>query len=307
MVRQTDAYLAHELFEDNNLPVTFTEFMQCAGRHALGYLGEAQLEANIPESMGQERGRLIRELGGGELHAAEQYTDIVTGRTFRQSLLIHAARSAVADRSLPIERVDGLHFIAPLGLKITPSTEPDQWSIDAGEGRVFDTGDAVSAEVLQRLAARLPSTSTLDDIAPTAIADEAERTRTRGTLMQLLCRGVLEATSKPVRCAPALPDRPKVWPLAASDAAAGMEFTATLRHAPYAISPKARILMPLADGTRDHKTLVECLSNFVIGEGVQISENGVPIKDPRRLREICSETVNQQLDAFARAGLFAVT
>lgn len=126
-------------------------------------------------------------------------------------------------------------------------------------------------------------------------------------LMQWVSRGVLETSSEPVRCAPALPDRPKVWPLAASDAAAGMEFTATLRHAPYAISPKARILMPLADGTRDHKTLVECLSNFVIGEGVQISENGVPIKDPRRLREICSETVNQQLDAFARAGLFAVT
>ncbi len=303
MVRQTDAYLAHELFEDNNLPVTFTEFMQCAGRHALGYLGEAQLEANIPESMGQERGRLIRELGGGELHAAEQYTDIVTGRTFRQSLLIHAARAAAADRSLPIERVDGLHFIAPLGLKITPSPEPDRWSIDAGEGRIFDTGDSVSAEVLQRLAGRLPSTSTLDDIAPTAIADEAERTRTRGTLMQLLCRGVLEASLEPVRCAPGLPDRPKVWPLAASDAATGMEFTATLRHAPYAISPKARILMPLADGTRSRADMAQALLTAMLAGTVQVSESGVPVTDRDRLAAISREAVDRQLENYAKVGL----
>ncbi len=303
MVRQTDAYLAHELFEDNNLPVTFTEFMQCAGRHGLGYLGEAQPAANIPESIGQQRGRLIRELGGGELHAAEQYMDIFTGRTFRQSVLIHAARAAAADRSLPIERVDGLHFIAPLGLKITPSPEPDQWSIDAGEGRIFDTGDAASAEALKRLAARLPSSSTLDDIAPAGRTAEAERTRIRSVLMQWVSRGVLETSSEPVRCAPALTDRPKVWPLAASDAAAGREWTATLRHAPFPVSPQARLLLPLADGTRNRAELAAALLESMLAGTVQVSEHGEPVTDRERLATICGEAVDRQLETYARVGL----
>ncbi|MGQ0484932.1 MAG: methyltransferase regulatory domain-containing protein [Hyphomicrobiales bacterium] len=303
MARNTDAYLAHELFEEHNAPSTFKDFMAAASHHGLAYLCEAQLMANIPESGGPVRGRLVRELAVNGLHAAEQYTDIVTGRTFRQSLLIHEGRAADADRSLPASRADGLHFVAPTGMKIEHSPETGRWSIDDGDGTISETGEPAVAAALQRLAARLPSSGSLDEIAPAENTGQEDRGKIRASLMQLLCHGSLEAATVPVICAAGLPERPKVWPLAASDGAAGMEHTATLRHAAFAISPQARFLLPLADGTRDRPALIDCLLQFVLGGGVSISETGVPVTDPDRLRAICTNAVDGELAAFARVGL----
>jgi SAM-dependent methyltransferase len=303
MARNSDAYLAHELFEENNAPCTFRDFMAAASHHGLAYLCEAQLMANIPENGGAVRGRWVRELAGNELHAAEQYTDIFTGRTFRQSLLIHAGRAAEPDRSLPATRAEGLHFIAPTGMKIAPSPETGQWSIDDGDGTVSETGEPVAAAALQRLVARLPSSSSLDQLAPAAATGQEDRVKIRATVMQLLCEGSLEAATLPVICAAGLPERPKAWKLAASDAAAGMQCTATLRHAAFVISPQARFLLPLADGTRDRAALIDCLLQFALGGGVSISENGVPVTDRQRLASICSEAVDRQLETYARVGL----
>lgn len=303
MARNTDAYLAHELFEENNAPCTFSDFVAAASHHGLAYLCEAQLMANIPENGGEVRGRLMRELAGNELHAMQQYMDILTGRTFRQSLLIHEGRAADADRTLPATRAEGLHFVAPPGMKCEHSPETGQWSIDDGDGTISETGEPAVAAALQRLVARLPSSSSLDEIAPVEDAGQEDRGKIRASLMQLLCRGSLEAATLPVICAAGLPDRPKVWPLAASDAAAGMDRTATLRHAAFAISPQARFLLPLADGTRDRAALIDCLLQFVLAGGVTISEKSVPVTDPDRLLAICTSAVGDQLATFARAGL----
>ncbi len=303
MVHNTDAYLTHELFEENNAPCTFKDFMAAASHHGLAYLGEAQLMANIPENGGAVRARVVRELAGNDLHAMEQYTDYFTGRTFRQSLLIHEGRAADTDRTLPATRAEGLHFIAPLGLKIEHLPATGQWSIDDDDGTILETGEPAVAAALQRLVARLPSSSSLDEIVPAEDSGQKDRGKIRASLMQLLCRGSLEAATLPVICAAGLPERPKVWPLAASDAAAGMERTATLRHAAFVISPQARFLLPLADGTRDRAALIDCLLQFVLGGGVTISDKGVPVTDRQRLTTICSEAVDRQLETYARVGL----
>jgi methyltransferase-like protein len=293
-----DAYLLHELFEENNAPVAFTAFAKAAARHRLAYLSEAQLISNIPENAGSERGALIRELGRGELHATEQATDIVTGRTFRQSLVIHDARARDADRSFAAERLEGLHFIAPLGLKVEPARDAGKWSITSSEGWILETGDEKVAEALRRLIARLPASSRIEEIA-----DKESEARVMRVLMQLLCRGELDVSSDPVSCANSVGPRPRVWPLAASDAAAGLERTATLRHAAYKIAPPARVILPLANGSRSVDEIGAAVLEAVTRMGVEISEKGVPVTDRGRLAAICLEATQRELTNCARLGL----
>lgn len=303
MAQQPDAYLAHELLEDNNAPCTFSDFVAAAKRHGLGYLGETTLMAGIPENSGAVRGALIRDLAGDDPLAVEQYIDIVVGRTFRQSMLVDQRRAQGVERSLREELLDDLHLIAPLSLKVTASGDAGPWSIDDGEGSVSETADPAAAEAVKRLVARLPASSTLNDLAPPGQASAEDRNTMREGLMRLLCMGMIEASTCPINRAAGVSLKPKVWPLAISDAEAGLDHTATLRHAPFEITPQARFLMPLANGTRDRGALIGHLFDFVIGGGVQISEHGVPVTDPDRLKEICRAAVDKQLTAFARAGL----
>lgn len=305
MVQQPDAYLAHELLEENNAPCTFTSFATMAKRHGLAYLGETTLMASIPENSGAARGALIRELAGGDPLAIEQYIDIVVGRTFRQSMLVHERRAEAIERSLREERMEDLHLIAPLSLKVTASSDTGPWSIDDGEGSIVETADPVAAEAAKKLVARLPSSSALDDLAPASETSADDRAKMREGLMRLLCMGMIEASTLPVTCAAGVPAKPRVWPLAIGDATEGLAYTATLRHAPFEVSPQARFLMPLADGTRDRDTLIGCLYDFIIGGGVQISEHGAPVTDPGRLKEISTAAVDKQLAQFARMGLLA--
>jgi SAM-dependent methyltransferase len=303
MFKQSDAYLQHELLEEENCPCTITEFAHEAGRSGLAYLAESWLFAS---SIGTREARVVdflQAMAGDSPVAREQYFDIVTGRTFRQSLLIHGNRANEIDRSLTAVRLDGLHFVVPTDLKMTVSSTPDEWTAEDNSGTKVTIADRGTAAALAEMIAEAPASTSFADASAKAREAGGDPERLVQQLVTLVREGILDPSASPVKCARTAGERPKVWQVAASDASAGLESTATLRHAPFEISPKARFLMPLADGTRDKPALVSCLSDFVIGGGVQISENGVPITDRERLQAICADTVNQQLDLYARAGL----
>jgi hypothetical protein len=94
-----------------------------------------------------------------------------------------------------------------------------------------------------------------------------------------------------------------VWSLVASDAAAGRDLTATLRHASFEITPPARLLMPLLDGTRDRAALTEALLDVAVSGGASVSEQGKPVTDTVRLTEFCRSTVDRELERYAQVGL----
>jgi trans-aconitate methyltransferase len=305
MSKLGNAYLAHELFEQDSAPCTFSDFAAAARRHGLGYLGETDPAANIPENSGLESGKVIRGLSGDDFYRTEQYFDIVTGRTFRHALVGHESWVGLADRSLPFERLDSLHLTSSLDIKLTESERRGQWSISDGDSPIVTIAESAAAEAMRRLIARLPSSSNHGQIAPPGEIGEPGRSQIRAMLMQLVCSGSIACLSTPVICAAGMPLKPKAWRLAASDAAAGMTHTATLRHAHYEISRLAGFLLPLADGSRDRQALVECLFELASGGGLQISEAGAPVIDKMRLKEICIASVDKQIADFARVGLLA--
>jgi trans-aconitate methyltransferase len=250
-----DAYIAHEIFEDENSPLTFTDFCAALDRHGLAYLGECNVSANSEESMAAAGAASIRRFSRGDDRAREQYIDIFSGRAFREALLVHAPRAAAIKREIPVDRMDAFHFIPPLALKLLPpSEEHADWRIGEQDGGIAVDEVAV-AIAFERLIARLPGSSTLEDMAPAAATDPALRRRIAEALARLVLLGHCAISAEPLLCASRLAQRPRTWPLAAMDAAVG-DWTASLRDAPVKLDPLQRLYLPLLDGTRTRDDLI---------------------------------------------------
>lgn len=250
-----DAYIAHEIFEDDNSPLTFTDFCAALDKHGLAYLSECNVSANSEESMAPAGAASIRRFSRGDDRAREQYIDIFSGRAFREALVVHRARSSAVRREIPIGDMDAFHFVPPLGLKsLPPSEEHADWRIGEEDGGIAVEEEAV-ATAFDRLIARLPGSSTLEDMAPVAATDPALRLRVADALARLVVLGHCAISTEPVICATRLAERPRAWPVAAIDAAVG-DWTASLRHALVRLEPLQRLYLPLLDGTRTRDDLI---------------------------------------------------
>ena len=301
MVEQPDSYIAHEIFEDDNAPCTFRSFAAAAGMHGLAYLGETRVRENVPESGDEQRAALVRQLSGGELLATEQYIDVVTGRTFRESLLIRADRAADVKRALDGQRLAGLHLIPPLDLRITSPEGAAELVIEDGDGASASTQNPAVCAALRVLIDRAPQSTALDQLVA-GDHPSGSRDQIAAVIMHLILQGSLDVSTSPIACARDGGPRPKAWPLIASDAAAGCERSATLRHAPFLITPLLRFLLPLLDGVRSREDIVATLVRLAESGEVSLADEKGPISDPERLRTACAARINRELAGLARIG-----
>ncbi len=207
------------------------------------------------ESIAEAGAASIRRLSRGDDRAREQYIDIFSGRAFREALVVHGARASAIRRAIPTDRMDAFHFVPPLSLKShPPSDEKQAWRIGEQDGGILVEEEAV-ATAFERLVARLPGSSMLEDIAPAATTEPGLRARVRDALARLVLLGHCGISTEPLACAAQLGERPRAWPLCAADAAVGDQ-TASLRHLPVQLEPLQRLYLPLLDGTRTRDDLV---------------------------------------------------
>ena len=100
-----DYYLAHEYLEEVNAPTTIRDFTAAAAGHRLGYLSDCDISTMMADNYGVEVADYIQSRTQGHLVQSEQYLDILSGRSFRQSLLIAEERLAEVDRNIAPERL----------------------------------------------------------------------------------------------------------------------------------------------------------------------------------------------------------
>lgn len=296
-----DYYLAHEVFEENNSPCTFLDFARHASRYELSYLCETRISANIPENSSAERATLIRDLAQGDLVSTEQYIDIVTGRTFREALLIHSATALQVDRTFNDERFISLHFVVPPAFKLNESERAA--CVIVSDETEIDVLDPDVAAAVRELVQRSPATSTLEDLVPVRSLTEETRSRVSNVLISLVCRGLIDVVSEPIASV-AASDQPRVCELAANDARCGYDQTATLRHTLYELTPFARGLLPYLDGTRDQATLIDLLADFAASGSVRLTDASGDVEDPMRVREIVTIMLEREIENLGRAAMF---
>jgi 2-polyprenyl-3-methyl-5-hydroxy-6-metoxy-1,4-benzoquinol methylase len=300
MAAGDDAYFTHEIFEETNAPTTFRDFSDAASRHGLAYLAESRVRGNRLESLAPGAAAMVEDVSDGEPLAREQYLDIVSGRTFRESMLVRAAALAKVELALDEGRLAALHLIAPIKLEVR--RDAGAASIVADEVSMGDVPSACLAAV-ERLIERRPSSSELADILPPE-ADAETRAALLALLMRMAQAGLLDVSAEPTICAQGLAARPRAWPLAASDAGAGA-LTATLRHAPFHMDPLDRLLLPKLDGLRNRDSLVDFVLAEVAAGRLQASGRAELLADRKAMRAALAAEVDRRLGNYARIGLLA--
>jgi methyltransferase-like protein/SAM-dependent methyltransferase len=301
-----DYYLAHEYLEEHNEPQTFTEFIKEAEQAGLSYLGDLDLWMTLPESFDPEVRRLLNETCGGSLMPTEQMIDVLLGREFRRSLLVHEAVAPRVSRELDSSRIEGLNFLGRLVLD-EASPSPNVWTFLGREDRKLSVSAPWARVTLEAISRAYPATVTPDDLVKSSNVEGPEsaqevRDRIGHLLFMALTSGLIDARVDPVCVASTIQARPCAPRHCRIDALAGESAVATLAHDPYFVSDGERFLLPLLDGTRDRDALVSALLEQVAAGAVQFSKDGVAEGE---LAAIAGQEIDLALEALRAAGLLA--
>jgi SAM-dependent methyltransferase len=295
-----DDYIAHEFLEETNAPSTVRDFAAGAARNGLGFLAECDLASMILENYGDDVARQVRARSGNDLVESEQYLDLLSGRTFRQTLLIGSERMAQVNRALSPENLASLHFLGQAGIRL--ERDGAQCVVTDTLGRTLTANSSAVADGVERLIARFPSSSSLDDCAEAIATPDREG---RGELLDALYRmalaGMVMVVSAPVRAGTGTGERPEAIALARADANEGA--TTNLRHEPVALDPATRVLLPAMDGSRDRAALAAVLADEALAGRITFSRDGQPVSGAGAILEVAQQHLPSLLGGIENACL----
>lgn len=149
-------YIAHEYMEAFNDPIYVNGFIEWANRHRLAYIGDTDLHASFVSWMAEHTRERILALAGGDYIAKEFYSDILSDRQFRRSLLCReeVGDTVRRDESVAVEVIESLNFRPARGETIN-FDEND--TLLSGIRDVMKTGEPFKTEdVAENLARRFP-------------------------------------------------------------------------------------------------------------------------------------------------------
>jgi len=332
-----DALLLHDELEEINDPVYFHQFVERAARYGLQYLGEAEFRTmvgsrgSVPPQAAEALGRIARSVV-----EAEQYIDFVHNRTFRQTLLCHEA--VALSRTLKPDRVASLYAASraqPVAATAGPpeacSTggpvgDPDVGSVSVvqfhgSDGVTLSIDHPASKAAILHLAEVWPEVVPFEALLSAARArlataadadhqDAAVNNRDRQVLGANLLMAYsysdklmeLHAYAPPV--AAHVGERPVASRLARFQASHHNDRVTNLRHERVSLEEADLYLLRYLDGEHDRRTLVDLLLAGPVAEGIlAVQEDGKPVGDPDRVRQLLAEGLEKKLCWLASAGL----
>jgi methyltransferase-like protein/cyclopropane fatty-acyl-phospholipid synthase-like methyltransferase len=299
-----DDYLAHEFLEEANEPQTFTDFVDDASRASLGYLGDLDLWMSLPENFDAETRRMLELTADNLLVPTEQMIDVLTGREFRRTLLVHEEIASRISRQLDRGRIQGLHFAGDYKMAEPASTPP--WTFTAPNGRTLSTNIVSVRAAFEALSAAYPASMSLGELADLTnpeTADGSGRAEIVDALFAALAGGLIDARTDPLRAASEVTTLPRAPTHCRIDALGGESVTATLRHEPFLIDVVGRILLPLLDGTRDKQALAQALIDAVKAGELRLDREGVHVTHESDIADSARDNVNRALATLQRAGM----
>jgi len=298
--RFADDYIAHEFLEGTNEPVTFTAFTDQAAAHGLTYLGDADVAQMIPENLPAETAASLREMCGGQVIAVEQYMDIVTGRTFRQSLLVRQTQAAQISRLLDPERLAGAHLIANRELKRQQRADGIALYADPA-GRTISTNQGCVAQALNMLINKLPASIQMHEVLQHCSTVQ-EQDFVKGALTKMLQNGMIMLSTEALSCVAVVSDAPEASKLNRIDAVRGTQAVNAL-HEGVQLGLVAQILMPHLDGINGFDALVQAVLQAIAEGRLSLQRNGVNLNDDDDLAREAAAHVTAALRDVAHAGL----
>ncbi|MBS0003239.1 MAG: class I SAM-dependent methyltransferase [Thioalkalivibrio sp.] len=290
-----DSYLYHEYLAETNEPVLFREFVDRAAAHGLQYLADTRLHTMFPSTLGADAAASLARFD--ELTVAEQYSDFLTLRPFRRSLLCRSSESLTREIDL-----DPL-FALPLYTDLAP--DPEGVFRNAA-GQAFQVETPLLRAVVESLSAAFPRARLLEEIMPEA-SERAARSGHAPTsgdirslpeeLFSLFASAGLQVTlcaPDPVSGAMSTGSGPRATDLARTLVQRGEHLIPTVRHQSLRLDPVSVRILPLLDGSRAPAVLVEDMI-------------AAAARDPALARELPADSADHQREHLQKSvsGLLA--
>lgn len=315
---KSDAFLLHDELEEVNEPIYFYQFAERAERHGLQYLGEAEFSTMLDNSFPRQVSGALRKMARSVVDL-EQYMDFLRNRTLRQTLLCH--QDVALSRQLRPEHVMAFYVAS----HAQPETsEPDVHSVTVEKFRVSDgarlaTDHPVTKAAMLYLAEVWPQVVPFDGLLSTAHSrldvDTVPLRRTAATQddAKILAANLLTAYGyggnlvelhvHAPHMALDVSEKPVASPVARFQAQNNARIT-NLRHERVRLNEFDRYLLRHLDGSHDRAALVEALAAGPVAEGMLvIQQDGEPIENAERVRDVLAEGVEKSLRWLVRAAL----
>ncbi len=310
-----DALLLHDEMEEINDPVYFHQFIEHATCHGLQYLAEAEFRTTVGSRgcVPPQAAEAVRKIARSVLEA-EQYVDYVHNRTFRQTMLCHEA--VVLRRTLKPERVSGL-YAASRAQPAAP--DPDVRSVSVvqfcgTDGATLSIDHPVSKAAILYLAEVWPQIVPFEALLSAARDHLAAAPDTAALDAQVLAANLLMAYSysdklvelhtyaPPV--ASEVADCPTASHVARFQASRHNARVTNLRHERVSLEEADLFLLSYLNGAHDRQALVDLLLAGPVAEGIlTVQEDGKPVEDAGRVRQLLAKGLENKLSWLASAGL----
>ena len=300
MAQHEDYYITHEYLEINNDPCYVKDFLEKLKVFDLSFLTEADVHLTIAENFGAETGQLLRTLSDNNHDRMEQYIDFLTGRTFRQSILVRRERANDIQRNLKPDAIRDLH--------LSTKVSPDPHEVDGrfvfkdAAGKTLTTSSSSVRDAVQKLAQLWPLTA-----SPSTLADgetpPGAGAEITNALFTMVLAGLADISTVPVVAGAEIADRPRAAELARFDARSGYSWTTNVRHETVHLNLVQRAVLPLLDGSHDRKAISVSLQKLVDSGDLQFSRAGEPLTEPTAITDAIDEHIDAALNVFRKTAL----
>ncbi len=321
-----DSYLFHEHLEETNHPVYFHEFAARAAAHALAYLAETRtpgLSETLNPAAAASLDRWAGDEDQGDPLAREQYLDFLCDRTFRRSLLVHAAAhpGLVRDgvpRALTnpavVENFWITGVLTPVSDRPDPSSDEPEAFRRADTEAQLTTNNPVIKSALLELARERPHPISFTELwtrvcghldqRPDGFPDrELARTMLRGAMASCFLSHLVEFHTRPPRFATTVSDRPEASPLARTQAASHLDKIATLHRRNALLDDFDRLILRFLDGRHDREDLVRELSAAAVAGVFSIDRGDRPVTDSDEINTALRSRIEPALIRLAELRL----
>ncbi|AMV30640.1 tRNA (guanine-N(7)-)-methyltransferase [Pirellula sp. SH-Sr6A] len=305
--KHPDSYLFHEHLEENNRPMFFYQFMEMAKGLGLQFLGETSLASMITSNLPPKAADALSKLTTDVYHRS-QYTDFVTNRMFRQSLLCRA--DVKLDRHLSPSRMEGVRYAGNIKLEdpslmnnLSPEVEV---AFKCPNGRKLQTKHSALKALMFALVEAWPKSMDVPELckivekklSELVVVGERESISisqlVTTNMLQLVVRGDVEFRCVPDRFVTELSSTPKVSALVRLQASQGGPVT-TQRHSMVNLDPLTRLITQEVDGTKTHGQLADHLASLAEQGKVNINIKGGQNVDMKSIHTMTIDKVLAQL------------
>lgn len=312
--KQSDSYLYHDHLEDVNAPIYFHQFVDRAAAKGLQYLGEAQVAAMYTGNLPPNIEKTLRSVASN-LIQMEQYMDFVRNRGFRQTLLTH--QEVEVDRRIRAERLADLHVASPLQPEppdadlrcedpLTLRHRRDDRSITTSgplvKAAMVHLADVWPANVpCSELIHQARSRLALSAVAGADAIEQASRAIAQ-SLLKCYVADLVELHTRPADFITHVSDRPAA-PATARVQAASSRVVTNRRHETVRLDDVSQRIVPLLDGTRGHRDLLDVLEASVREGVLSVHCAGRDLRGSENVRSSLADALGKSLSNLAAGAL----